>query len=326
MAYFQDLAARVRRRLFSRPFVELEKSPTRALLSKATLRDHVARLKRHLADDAAPEVVGSLDRQVVKDARQFDWFQRLRIPDTPAYTTSDPRRRRLDDPGWLNRLGNALSAEEGAALRPMPKWAYLEGILPVLGGKSVLELGSNNGFFCFEFLAKGAARVTGIEVNAGFIVGARWMAQVRRAQNIAFIQTDAMLDLSLEPHDVVFMSEVYTHFIDPLFGLLRAINLARETLVIDGPMLPGFRTRMNLNVALRADDGKPEYLAWTMSDGLFLKYLALCGVPPEKVVRYLSPLRNHIVYVIDTSEVADYRRRHEFAPYDTPFLQTKFRV
>lgn len=206
----------------------------------------------------------------------------------------------------------------------MPKWAYIERVLPDVRGKSVMDIGCNCGFFSFAFLDKGAESMTGIEPVSHYVEAARWLASVRGNRNVQFIQSDVMLDLALKRHDVVFMSEVYTHFIDPLLGILRAINLARETLIIDGPVLTRAQSRMHLNVVVDRKTQRPAYLAWTMSDSLLLSYLALCGVAPEKIVRYVSPMRNHMLYVIDTREVEQYRSQHEFAKSDTPFLESNF--
>jgi predicted RNA methylase len=50
----------------------------------------------------------------------------------------------------------------------MPKLAYLKPVLPNLAGKTVLEIGCNNGFFCFEFARMGAQKITGVEVSGEF--------------------------------------------------------------------------------------------------------------------------------------------------------------
>jgi protein-L-isoaspartate O-methyltransferase len=321
-----DLLERIRSRLFPVHFVDIEKSPRRVLMTNEEFRAAVAHLKAHAAADFSPKVVADLFHPNFAASRAFGWYQRIAIPGTSAFTTSNRASQDVSDPGWLNRLGNALSPEEGAILRPMPKWAYIERVLPDLRGKSVMDIGCNSGFFSFAFLDKGAASVTGIEPVSRYVEAARWLASVRGDRNVQFIQSDVMLDLSLKPHDVVFMSEVYTHFMDPLLGILRAINLARETLIIDGPVLTRPRSRMHLNIMVDRKTRLPSYLAWTMSDSLLLSYFALCGVAPEKVVRYVSPLKNHILYVIDTSEVEQYRHQHEFAKSDTPFLESKFIV
>lgn len=206
----------------------------------------------------------------------------------------------------------------------MPKWAYLKPIMPDLSGKSVLEIGCNNGFFCFEFAELGALHVTGLDVAGEFLVSANWMTAARGAENVKFLLIDPLLDMTVPKHDVVFMSEVLGHFIDPFFGILRAINLAKETLVIDNAMLTG----SNYEIDLGADfdeAGQLTYHAWALSDGLMLSYLTLCGIPPERVKRYFAPWHNHIVYVIDTSDVENYRAAHIAQPCNASFVKMDWR-
>jgi SAM-dependent methyltransferase len=309
--------------LSARPLVDLSHSPQRALIDKHEFQRRIASLKQHFQDDDAPEVLNDLESRLAIEAREFDWFQRIRIPGTRAYTTSDRARQSISDPGWLNRLGNALSPVEGSILRPLPKWQYIQNALPDLVGKTVMEIGSNNGFFCFKFADLGARHVTGVELGKAYISAAQWMASARGDKNVRFLHTDALLDLSLEPHQVIFMSESYTHFVDPLFGLLRALNLAEETLIIDGPALAYDGSHLNLNLSRDSKTGHPSYIAWTLSDGLLLSFLSICGVDPKRVTRFVSPLRNHRVYVIDTSDVPASRRRNLLA--EASFLHTAFR-
>src|SRR5262249_52741715 len=125
--------------------------------------------------------------------------------------------------------------------------------------------------------------------------------------------------------DIVFMSEVYAHFVDPLFGLLRAVNLAKETLVIDNATLPNSNYEIDLGADFDPATGKMTYHAWILSDGLMLAYLFLCGIPPEKVTRYVAPWPNHIVYVIDTREVAKYRAEFDFQPCNISFINAAWK-
>jgi len=226
----------------------------------------------------------------------------------------------ISDPGFLNTLGNKLSPEEGFILRPMPKLAYLKPPLPNLAGKTVLEIGCNNGFFCFEFARMGAQKITGVEVSEAFTRPALRTVAMARAANVEILLKDALLDLQLPAYDVVFMSEVHAHFVDPFFGVLRAVNLAKETLIVDGAAIAGPDYKIDLSAGLDATTGKMTYHAWILSDGVMLAYLLLCGVPPERVKRYVAPWENHIVYVIDTSDVASYRKANDFQPTNTSFI------
>jgi SAM-dependent methyltransferase len=301
--------------MFTHQLLDEGKSPKNPLMTENELVEHVRLLRQHLAKDTPTPLPPDVPR---------GWWQRIAIPGTDRFTTSDHDSLEISDPGFLNRLGNALTAQEGFILRPMPKWAYLKPILPRISGKSILEIGCNNGFFCFEFERLGAVRVTGAEVFEGFIEPARWMAKAR-GSIVDFLMTDALLDLSLPVHDIVFMSEVYAHFVDPFFGLLRGINLAKETLVVDNATICSPKNEIDLGAGIDPTTGKMTYHAWILSDGLMLAYLLLCGIPPEKVTRYVAPWPNHIVYVIDTREVKKYRSENDFQPCNTSFINSAWK-
>jgi 2-polyprenyl-3-methyl-5-hydroxy-6-metoxy-1,4-benzoquinol methylase len=306
------------------PQTDRDKSPKKPLFRDDELRRHLFALRQHITRDASAVVAAELKSPAVYEALERSWWQRLAIPGTECFTTSDRARLLVGDPGFLNTLGNTLTPEEGFILRPMPKWAYLKPIFPNVAGKTVLEIGCNNGFFCFEFAQMGAAHVTGVEIVEGFIRQARWMAAARSIKGVSFLQTDALLDLSLPQYDVVFMSEVYTHFVDPFFGILRAVNLAREAVIIDNAALTTPEYAIDIRAGLDPSTGRMTYHAWILSDGLMLTYLLLCGIPPERVTRYFAPWQNHIVYVIDTRDVANYRRNNDFQPCNTSFIGMRF--
>src|SRR5262249_27130590 len=116
----------------------------------------------------------------------------------------------------------------------------------------------------------------------------------------------------------------YTHFIDPLLGILRALNLAQETLIIDGPALSHAATQLNFNIFRDDASERPSYVTWTLSDGLMLGFLSICGVEPERVTRFVSPLRNHRVYMIDTTGVAAWRDRNAY--WGSDFLDFGFKA
>jgi SAM-dependent methyltransferase len=310
------VAQRCYHALSAKPVVDLSRSPQRHLIDQQELDRRIALLRENLQADESPEVLNDLGSPIAVEARKFAWYQRIRLPNTRAYTTSDRTRQAVDDPGWLNRLGNALTPTEGSLLRPVPKWQYLRDILPDLSGKSVIEIGCNAGFFCFEFAERGARQVTGVDLLDDYVSAGQWLASVRGDKNVSFLRTNALLDLTIEPHQVVFMSETYTHFVDPLLGILRALNLAQETLIIDGPALTYGATQLNFNVFRDDASGRPTYMTWTLSDGLLLGFLSVCGIEPERVTRFVSPLRNHRVYMIDTTDLAASRRRNAYAGSD----------
>jgi len=309
----------------TKQFFDISQSPQAPLLSPEEADKLAESLRENFRVDATPSSITALRSELAEEARQFCWFQRLKIPGVNLYTTSDHEQLRFPgDPGWLNTLGNRLSSEEGAVLRPMPKWGYIKPYVPNLSGKSVLDIGCNNGYFSFEFSDLGAVRVTGVDIYDLFLPAAQWMKSIRHDDKVEFILTDALLDLTLPKHDIVFMSEVHAHFVDPLFGILRAVNLARETLIIDGAALPSENVELDLGGEVDSETKKLLYHAWIMSDGLMLRYLWLCGVEPERVRRYAAPWPNHVLYVIDTTNVDSFRKTFDFQPCNASFINARF--
>src|SRR3954452_2310831 len=76
--------------------------------------------------------------------------------------------------------------------------------LPDLSGKSVLDIGCNEGFFCFEAVARGARQVIGIDKSEAFI------AEAKRRAEAAGISTDVLTferrdwnDLPAQQFDVI---------------------------------------------------------------------------------------------------------------------------
>lgn len=276
--------------------------------------------------DESPACRAALDTPFGQRLRGFgSWYQRIEFPEQGVSSTSDPGLAYFDE-GSFNTLAKRLTSREACILRPRPKWAYLEPLLPPMAGKSVMEIGSCNGFFSFRFLERGAAQVTGIEVVGKFCEMARWSAETLGHRNVRFLNTDFLLDSSLEKHDIVFLSEVHNHFLLPFLGLLRLVNIARETLVIDtvSDLVPDHGATMGSGwlTAQR----QLIYHTMQMSDGLLLDFLNLVGVPPSRITRYSAPDQPfHNVYVIDTRDLAETRARRRYPEYLQDVLELKFR-
>jgi 2-polyprenyl-3-methyl-5-hydroxy-6-metoxy-1,4-benzoquinol methylase len=171
---------------FTKQLVDIDRSPRRQLITADAIARHVNKLRTHLVMDATEEVVATLRTDRIQEGLALGWWQRLTFDGTPATTTSNRTRLNVSDPGWLNTLGGALTIEEGFILRPLPKWLYLKPLIPDLSGKSVLEIGCNNGFFSFAFRDAGARHVTGVEVHGPFVEAARWMARYAESATLNF--------------------------------------------------------------------------------------------------------------------------------------------
>jgi SAM-dependent methyltransferase len=281
-----------------------------------------------LAADDSPETRAALDSELARGIEAFrgSWFQRIDYPGHSLTSTSDHRWAYLDE-GGLNTLGGSLTGDEASILRPWPKWTYLRRILPDLQGKSVLEMGSSNGFFCFRFAERGARAVTGVEAIRRQYESAVWSAEMRRSENVHFVHGDALLDLTLPCHDVVFLSEVWNHFLSPAFGLLRALSLARETVVLDTGIqdLPGHY--IQLSTGWQKEPRMLIYHSYVMNEQLLLDMLGLMGVEPGRIRRYKAPPSHyHAVYVIDTLDLEESRRRLDYPEYLRAALELRFKT
>ncbi len=218
-----------------------------------------------------------------------------------------------------------LTSREACILRPWPKWFYLKPLLPRLEGKSVPELGSANGFFSFRFAELGARQVTGIEVVKAQCDSAIWSAEVLGHKNVTFLHTDCLLDLTIPPHDILFLSEVHNHLLFPFFGLLRLVNLARETLILDTVVQMGENHGLTLNCGWHTGTGRLIYNSFHLTDSLLLDFLNLVGVPPSRVVRYKAPDdASHVMYVIDTRGIAEIRQQRAYPEYLRRALDLRF--
>jgi tRNA (mo5U34)-methyltransferase len=157
----------------------------------------------------------------------------------PAGSIADLRSR-VDQLTWFHRidLGNGIvtpgmdkSARKLRALR-----------LPPLSGKSVLDLGANDGYFSFAAEKAGASRVLAVDSFCwnGTAPGGQTRATFDLARealdsNVEALEAD-LFDLAPEAvgtFDVVLMLGVLYHLRDPLLGLAHAAALTRETLVVE---------------------------------------------------------------------------------------------
>ncbi len=310
----------------SMPAVALERqSPIRPLYTEAEIGMIVLELRTILARDDSSECQTALKSPFAEKLRGWGrWYQRIEFPQHGLSSTSD-HTAIYSGEGSYNRLNQRLSSAEACILRPWPKWCYLRRLLPPVAGKTVLEVGSANGFFSFRFAELGARQVTGIEAVKILCEQARWAAGVLGAKNVSFQNTDFLLDLTIQPHDVVFLSEVHNHFLFPFFGLLRLINLARETVVLETIGESTAEHGLTLNSGWRNETGALLYHSFHLTDGLLMDFLSLVGVPAECVVRYKAPDDpSHVVYVIDTRQVPQIRRQRDYPEYLRATLDLNF--
>lgn len=114
--------------------------------------------------------------------------------------------------------------------------------LPDLRGKTVLDIGSYDGFYAFEAERRGAARVVALDhyvwsldLGAHIQLLARLQSAGRRAEALPRLGT----------FDVVFFFGVLYHMEDPLAAMRRVAAFARELAIVETEAvhLPGYEDR-----------------------------------------------------------------------------------
>src|SRR5437867_1202327 len=111
-----------------------------------------------------------------------------------------------------------------------------------LTGKSVLDVGSALGYFCFEAEARGAARIIGVELNRERFRQACLLKDII-GSGVEFLQRDILRQPLDEQFDYVCLLNVIHHLDEPIRAIHQLAAIARELLVIEFPTFedPKFR-------------------------------------------------------------------------------------
>jgi len=116
-----------------------------------------------------------------------------------------------------------------------------------LAGKSVLDIGSALGYFCFEAEAKGAVRVLGVELDAERLRQACLLKKIIGSE-VAFQQRD-ILDQPLdEQFDYVCFLNVIHHLDEPIRAIHQLAAITRETLIIEFPTIEDVKFRKTTGI------------------------------------------------------------------------------
>jgi tRNA (mo5U34)-methyltransferase len=115
--------------------------------------------------------------------------------------------------------------------------------LPVdLHGKSVLDVGTSNGFFSFECEARGAGRVLAIDLPGGQWGGNTLAFNVARellGSTVEFREID-LYDLnenSFERFDVVLFLGVFYHLKDPFLALRKLRKITKQLMILESHII-----------------------------------------------------------------------------------------
>jgi len=260
------------------------------------------------------------DELLAEIANRKPWYQRIEFPEFGVTTTDDEANAMLDA-AWDNAV-DGISLRSAALLRPQPKWKAIRGALPPVAGLDVLEIGSNCGYFTFQFAAMGARSVVGLDVSPHWLSNAEWCRSVLGYSQVNFTNCDFMAfdparpspegllrdELTEVPipnncYDVVFMSTVLDHLFFPLFAIYKMIRIARRYVVIDVPQFrPSDPSQSLLNLSAAPDS--PHH-GFTATIPFITSYIGRLGVRSSAIAVYPYNNSNSVTYVIDTSAKKD---------------------
>ena len=136
-----------------------------------------------------------------------------------------------------------------------------------LTGKSVLDIGCNYGYFCFEAKKRGASRVLGTDVDIDGLRRARLLADCL-GLDVEFALHDVEKQPFTETFDYVLCLNVLHHLSNPLGVLGRLSDLAKERLVLEV-------------ATLGPHDGK--ILRLSFLSRFFLNRFPIIYVPPAEI-------------------------------------------
>jgi tRNA (mo5U34)-methyltransferase len=139
----------------------------------------------------------------------------------PPQQELEQRVRALDP--WFHNLdlrGIRTAPDHFLGNYPEKFFQHFSAALPAdLSGWSVLDVGCNAGYYCFEMKRRGAARVVGLEPDGRYLAQARLSAEVLGLE-VEFLQRDVYTVGSLDgPFDLVLFLGVLYHLRHPLLAL-----------------------------------------------------------------------------------------------------------
>ncbi len=133
---------------------------------------------------------------------------------------------------------------------PNVKWRRFQHAIPEdLGGKSVLDIGCNAGFYSIEMKRRGADRVLGVDFDDRYLEQARFAAEVKGA-DIEFRKLSVYDVAELrERFDIVLFMGVFYHLRHPLL----ALDLIHDHVADDLLVFQSMQRGSNDIVPVRAD-------------------------------------------------------------------------
>jgi|694.fasta_scaffold14212_10 hypothetical protein len=254
--------------------------------------------------------------------RNSPFYQRINLPH--GLTTTDLPGSWYQDNAWDNAI-DAVSIEDAARYRPQPKWKHLQNLIPPLEGKTILEIGSNCGFFTFEF-AKHAERAIGLDVSKDWHKKSLLLKSIKQCTKSEFYLCDFMLlddldslknedrldffsptgtTISIKPNivDIAFCSTVIDHVYFPFLFIYKMLMCARSCAIIDTPIIDSWKPGdcYGHNQFMHIDG--PEdgcHHGFSATKSFWSYYLKRLNVN-ENIVAFTQYSQNNLCIVVNTS-------------------------
>jgi tRNA (mo5U34)-methyltransferase len=156
------------------------------------------------------------EAEIEREANRLNWYHGIQL--TPTFHTPGICGWDRNDPGWEQR--------------------YLFPGEKELSGKSLLDIGTMNGFFAFEAERRGASPVVAIDRDPPGYPDAREAFSFAAKALQSNVRYFARTIYDLEPSDsgsfdYVLMYGVLYHLKFPMYGLYRAAAVCKETFILE---------------------------------------------------------------------------------------------
>jgi tRNA (mo5U34)-methyltransferase len=151
-------------------------------------------------------------------------------------------------------------------------WDWLNKHIPPEGlqGCSVLDVGTNAGFFCIQAKLRGAGRVLGLDSVDMYLQQAKGCAEIWNLDiEYRLIDCDDLEVLDLqETFDIVFFTGILYHLKNPLGVLERVSKLCKDAIVVETEIL-----KRNAPHVVYSRWGPPERIAVTACHKGIMKFV-----------------------------------------------------